>query len=198
MARAFEAKKSKAGKEIKCGRCQVKIEPGEQYFYFSTGFRGAKQIRCKNHPPKQSELTGSKMSGAYSANEDLDTAINTAGGPEDIANALATAAGEIESVRDEYQDSYDSLPENFQNGSQGEEIQEKIDGLSEYADKLNEAAQEVRDISESVDPVAEPDVAEDASEEDQDAAQQEYEEKLEAAQDSARLIAEDAMGEFSL
>lgn len=200
MARSFSAKKSKSGKEIKCGRCGAKIEPGEQYFYFSVGFRGSKQIRCKLHSPRQSELTGSKMSGAYAANEDLSTALNTAGSPDDVGVALEEAGSAIEGVRDEYQESFDSLPENFQNASTGEEIQEKIDGLTEYAEKLSEAADSARSVSADPHDVEEPGV--DASEEER----QDYEAALEAAQDEAdeqalddaKQIAEDAMGEFSL
>src|SRR5258708_30182631 len=103
MAKSFSATKSKAGKEIECGRCQAPILPGEQYFYFSVGFRGAKQIRCKLHPPKQSELCGSKMSGAYAANESIEAVLNDPKMTIDsIASALESAAGKIEQVRDEY------------------------------------------------------------------------------------------------
>src|SRR5579863_8649500 len=134
MARCFEAKKSNAGKKIKCGRCSAAILPGETYYYFTTGFRGTKQVRCKLHHPQQSELCGSKMAGAYAANEGLEAAINDATDVSELASALESAAADIEQVRDEYQESYDSLPENFQNGDQGNDIQEKIDGLTEYAD----------------------------------------------------------------
>src|SRR6267142_5656923 len=127
MARSFTAKKSKAGKEIKCGRCGAPILAGEQYFYFAVAFRGAKQIRCKNHSPKQSELCGNKMSGAYAANEGIEAALNESDLTiADIASALESAAQEIEQVRDEYQESYDNLPQNFQDGDMGSEIQEKI------------------------------------------------------------------------
>lgn len=127
MARSFSAKKSKAGKAIKCGRCQAAILPGEQYFFFSVGFRGSKQYRCPKHHPKPSELCGSKMSGAYAANEGIENELNsTTATIGSIASTLESAAGEIESVRDEYQDSYDNLPENFQNGDMGSEIQEKM------------------------------------------------------------------------
>src|ERR1700676_3224991 len=104
MARSFTAQKSKAGKEIKCGRCSAPILSGEQYFSFSVGFRGAKQFRCKLHSPKQSELCGNKMAGAYSANEGIEA---TLGAPDvsisDIASTLEAAAGEIEQIPDTYQ-----------------------------------------------------------------------------------------------
>lgn len=176
MARCFEAKKSKAGKEIKCGRCSVKIEPGEKYFYFSVGFRGSKQIRCANHRPRQSELTGSKMSGAYAANESIEDVLNDPKTTrEDIASTLESAAADIESVRDEYQDSYDNLPQGFQDGDQGSEIQEKIDGLTEYIDALNEKASEITAFEPDTD-----------DESDDDLLQQ------------AKDLAEEVLGEFSL
>lgn len=150
MARAFTAKKSKVGKEIQCGRCQAPIVPGETYFYFSVGFRGSKSIRCSKHRPRQSELTGSKLSGAYAAMESVEDAMNDKlATKETIADALESAASDVESVRDEYQDSYDSLGDNFQNGAPGETIQEKIDGLDEFVNELNDAAQEVRDLEPS-------------------------------------------------
>lgn len=140
MARAFSAKKSKAGKAVKCGRCGEPIKPGEQYYFFSVGFRGSKQYRCKDHHPRQSELCGSKMSGVYAAIEDADESIEAAKEISDIVEALQTCAEEIGAVRDEYQESYDNLPENFQNGDQGNDIQEKIDGLQEFEDSLTSGA----------------------------------------------------------
>lgn len=187
MARCFESKKSKAGKEIKCGRCGEKIQPGEKYFYFSVGFRGNKQIRCTKHHPRQSELTGSKMSGAYAANESIEDTLNDPKVTiEDIASTLETAASDIESVRDEYQDSYDSLPENFQNGEQGETMQTNIDGLTEYADALNEKASEVRELESSSEEPAEDDSEAESPAEDDDLLQQ------------AKDLAEEVLGEFSL
>lgn len=190
MARSFSAKKSKAGKKIKCGRCEAPIKPGEQYFYFSVGFRGSKQYRCKLHSPQQSELCGNKMSAAYAANEGIETTLNNPKVTiEDIASNLESAAGEIEQVRDEYQESYDNLPQGFHDGDMGSEIQEKIDGLEEYANTLNEKAQEVRDLASEQtevesDPDADPDEA--PAEDNDDLLQQ------------AKDLAEEVLGEFSL
>jgi uncharacterized phage infection (PIP) family protein YhgE len=184
MARAFTAKKSKAGKQIKCGRCGHVIEPGEQYFYFSVGFRGAKQIRCKEHPPKQSELCGSKMSGVYAQNEGIESAIADLragkGSPSDLASTLETAADEIDSIRDEYQDGLDSLPENFQNSGSADETREKIDGLTDYADTLRGAASDIEGLD------TEPDEGE--TEDDKES----------EVNDEAADLAEQALGEFSL
>jgi len=182
MARSFSAKKSKAGKAIKCGRCQTKILPGEQYFFFSVGFRGSKQYRCKLHHPRPSELCGSKMSGAYAANEGIEDELNNPNVTiSDIASTLESAAGEIEQVRDEYQESFDNLPENFQNGDMGSEIQEKIDGLDAYASSLNDKASEVSSLESDLT---------DADLENPDGS----DDLLQQAKD----LAEEVLGEFSL
>lgn len=46
-------------------------------------------------------------------------------------DAVSDAKGEVEALRDELQEWYDNLPENFQNGSKGEEIQAAIDQLED-------------------------------------------------------------------
>jgi hypothetical protein len=162
VAQSFSAKKSKAGKKIKCGRCDAPILPGEQYFYFSVGFRGSKQYRCHRHQPKQSELCGSKMSGAYAAIEGLETAIDEAEDISALVSALESAADDIEQVRDEYQESYDNLPENFQNSEQGETIQSNIDGLEEFSNELRNAQSEVESSESDADDGDKEQVLEDA------------------------------------
>ncbi len=53
-----------------------------------------------------------------------------------VADAIDTARSGFEELRDEYQDWYDNLPESFQNGSKGEELQSAIDQLEQA---INEA-----------------------------------------------------------
>lgn len=138
--------KNKAGKTVVCGRpgCAKKIEPGDKYYHWSFRY-GGKHYRCTAHSPRSSERTQSKMSGAYAAIESVEDALKTATALEDFTGALESAADDIESVRDEYQDSFDNMPENFQGGSTGEEIQEKRDGLDSFADTLRTAASTIED-----------------------------------------------------
>lgn len=61
----------------------------------------------------------------------------------DTTAAIADAFSEIESLKDELQEWYDNLPENFQNGSKGEQLQEAIGALEQHSepsvdDKLQE------------------------------------------------------------
>jgi len=180
MPRVNVTTKNKAGKKIKCGRCGHEIAPGEKYFHFSFRY-GGKRVRCLAHPPRQSELTQSKMSGAYGAIEDVEDAIASvrkgASSLEDLKAALESAADEVESVRDEYQDGFDNMPENFQGASTGDEIQEKIDGLEEFANTL-------RDVD------FETEAPEGEKEEDEDATAKRTDDACDAA--------ESALGEFGL
>ena len=47
---------------------------------------------------------------------------------------ISEAQGIIEAVRDEEQDAYDNLGENFQNGERGEKMVAAIDALEEACD----------------------------------------------------------------
>lgn len=51
-----------------------------------------------------------------------------------VPEALNYAFGEIESLKEELQEWYDNLPESFQNGSKGEELQSAIDELEGIED----------------------------------------------------------------
>lgn len=147
MPRVESHTKSNRGGEAKCGRagCGKVIQPGEQYFSFSF-FRGARQYRCKDHRPRQSELTQTAMADAYAGIETVEDAIAANGGVDDIKTALEEAVSQVEAARDQYQDSYDNLPENFQNADMGSEIQEKIDALESFADILNGAVSDIDGI----------------------------------------------------
>ena len=78
--------------------------------------------------------------------EDASVSCKDATPPESRADRFAAAVnsisdgrGEIECLRDELQDWFDNLPENFQNGDKGNEIQEGIGNLETMASSLEEA-----------------------------------------------------------
>jgi len=190
MLRVNEAVKSKAGKAIKCGRCGKKIEPGKKYFSFAF-FRSAKQFRCADHRPRQSELTQTPMGQAYAAIESVeDTITNAHAGKadvSDIASALHDAASEVESTKEEYEGQKDNLPENFQNGQQGEEIDEKVEGLDSFHDTLEDAANEVESLE-----------SEEEEKTEETTEGEEEKEEEDSTLDKAIELAENALGEFSL
>lgn len=62
------------------------------------------------------------------------------------ADMLREAYSIIESCRDDEEDAYDNLPESFQDGERGEEMQEYIDVMDEAMDKIDDAANAIEEI----------------------------------------------------
>ena len=62
----------------------------------------------------------------------------------DAVENLASVAGEL---RDELQEWYDNLPESFQSGSKGDQLQEAIDALDEVAESSIDVPEGVADLS---------------------------------------------------
>lgn len=65
---------------------------------------------------------------------------------EEVFNLIDQAKDILEEVKDEEQDAYENLPENFQNGDRGEEMQGYIEMLDEaygYLDDANSVIEQV-------------------------------------------------------
>jgi hypothetical protein len=122
------------------------IKKGDMYYKWEFRFGGTFRSLT---PPRPSQLTQSKMSGALAAGEALDDALGAATTIEDIISAIEEAIGSIEEVRDEYQEGLDNMPEGLQQSSSGEAIQEKIDGLQGWVDDLESAKGEVEQLDAS-------------------------------------------------
>lgn len=56
------------------------------------------------------------------------------------------AKGILEEVKDEEQEAYDNLPESFQYGERGEQMQEYIDSMNEAYENLDEMENTLGDI----------------------------------------------------
>lgn len=62
------------------------------------------------------------------------------------AEMLREAYDIIDSCKDEEEDAYDNLPESFQDGERGDEMQEYIDAMDEALDQIDEAANAIEEI----------------------------------------------------
>ena len=63
---------------------------------------------------------------------------------------IKDAIVDIEFVKDEEQDAYDNLPENFQMSDKGEQMQEYVYMLDEAIDSLNDALEDFEDAIENM------------------------------------------------
>ena len=122
-------------KDRQCSKGDGPIIPGERYHTWSFRYGGTyyRHERC-GYPP-QSQLTQSKMSGVYAAQEDARTALDVLSDPktadEDAQAILEELAGVVTDVANEYQESAEAM------GAAGEEMESKADELEAYADELN-------------------------------------------------------------
>jgi DNA repair ATPase RecN len=193
MPRVSTKKKNKAGEAYGCCRCADPIKAGDQYYEWSFRYGGTHRQHISHGSPKQSQLTQSKMSGAYAAIESAEEAIAAADNVEDIKSALEECATEIESVAEEYQESFDNIPENLQQGGPAQEMQEKIEGLQSFAEELNSAASDLEDFDEE-EPVREGCNTDEEFEREQSEWQGKFDDHLE----QQRTAADEALGNLSI
>lgn len=138
------------------------IKKGDTYYSWAF-FRGP-TIKSKVYP-KPSQLTQSKWSGVYAAQEALEGADPTDG----LSSALERAASDVEEIGSEYMDADEAMGSN---GGPNQEKADHLDGLSSELQDLQgqaeEAEEELSDARDLVERVAQQKAGEDV---DQDLAQ---------------------------
>lgn len=131
MARVTTVTKSM--KDLVCGRCGEALPKGGAYRWAKPGFRTrTRLIRCTKPECsfRQSELTTSKLSEVYAAQEDALDEIEAAEDVEGLESALTDAADRAREVAQEYRDAAEAM------GDAGAEMEERADELDSWADEL--------------------------------------------------------------
>lgn len=153
MPRVHHVKNSR--KEWACGSCGKVIKPGDAYIHWSFRY-GGRRIRCTEHPPRPSDLTQSKLSEAYAAQEQIQDALGNFEqgytgdgesrepfGLEELKAELDDAADQVRGVADEYRDSIESMNEVAEGNPVAEECEEKAEALEEYAEAIERASDDM-------------------------------------------------------
>lgn len=122
------------------------IAKGDTYYWWEFRYGGK---RMSKTPPRASQLTQSKMSGAYAAMEGLEDACAAASCPDDIASACREAGDALREVAEEYREGVQNMPEGLQQGQTAQDSEEKADNLDATADELDLAADEIDALSAS-------------------------------------------------
>lgn len=65
---------------------------------------------------------------------------------EEIINTIVDAADNLEVIKDEEQEVFDNMPENFQYAERGEAIQENVDDLDDAISNLQDAIETLENI----------------------------------------------------
>jgi DNA-directed RNA polymerase subunit RPC12/RpoP len=115
--------KPKARKEYKCSKCGQTIKVGDTYLK-GTPFRRSPVIRCTKCGLRSWELSSSDY--VQGVGRVCDCWEEDYGCSEDTAQSIAD---ELDTIKDNCQDSLDNMPEGLQEGDTGQLIQERIDNL---------------------------------------------------------------------
>lgn len=127
------------------------IQPGQRFYTWTRRFGRSGQTYYRHVDcgrPRPTELSGRKTAQIEEAAMDTSSAISS-WAPElpaefepgdsldietgDLTSALAELASVAESVADEYEESYNALPENFQAGPTGEAMETVAEELRDWA-----------------------------------------------------------------
>ena len=167
-------------------RCGSPLAIGVGYRAVSF-FRGPTKVRCLAPACafRPSELTQSKMSNALAAGEQVEDLIEGWDGT-DLPSLQRDIESETENIREvaqEYRESADAIREVADN-SIADDMEEKAEGLEEWADEIDAAATDASEFDEP-----EPD---DASSE----AHQAWEEEREDHQQGIEDTINDALSNF--
>lgn len=116
----------------------IGVEVGESYYHWSrmVGGRGVK-FKSKTKPTRQ-QLTGSAfLSQLYDLEDQFDAIL--AAGYDDAkgyAEDVEVLVGEIRSLQDETQDSFDNMPQGLQDGDTGQLLDERVNALEAWAEQM--------------------------------------------------------------
>jgi hypothetical protein len=117
------------------------IEVGDSYYWWT--FFKAPPTFSKTRP-RASQLTRSKWSTVYSAQEAIEDVTDASG----LQAALESAVDDLGTVRDEYNESADAIEENFEGSLTAEACREKADHLDTLISELEDKTSEVEELVE--------------------------------------------------
>ena len=121
----------------KCGKCRAELPKGSAYLW-AKGRYTSRKVRCTspNCRFRPSDLTESKMSDVYAAQESLEDFLgqwSAADGLEPVQSACSEAAEAIRGVSEEYATAAEAM------SGAGEEMQSKADELESWACEIEDA-----------------------------------------------------------
>ncbi len=124
MARVHTVKKAR--KNYK----DAGIKKGDTYFWWK--FRNS-PIRRSKTSPKRQQLTQSNF---YISLYDLEDRINDLAAEEGLKEEVESIIQDIRALADEQEENKNNMPEGLQEGDTGQLLDERKDGLEEWADEL--------------------------------------------------------------
>lgn len=138
MARIYNVEKAR--KDQGTCRCGTAIKVGDPYKWTKNRF-GPKLIRCGKCQFRPSELTQSKMSQVYAAQESISELLAEWDGDLDaLKSDIESCIDDIENVKSEYEDAAEAM------GDAGEQHRERAEELESWIDDLREIDGELEEF----------------------------------------------------
>ena len=120
----------------KCGKCRAELPKGSAYLW-AKGRYTSRKVRCTspNCRFRPSDLTESKMSSVYAAQEELEDFMGQWNGEDlsEVQSACESCGEAIREVSQEYADAAEAM------SGAGSEMQEKADNLDQWASDIEDA-----------------------------------------------------------
>jgi len=170
MSRVHSVKKAR--KDIP----DTDIKKGDSYYWWKFRY-GPKKV-SKTYP-KRGQLTQSSFLQQMYSIEDTLQAVTA---DDDFQSTVDSIGSELNSLRDEVQDSLDNMPEQLQSGPTGEMLQGRIDAVEEMINELEGIDIEI-DVDTDVDIEREKDETDEDYEERVKERKQEIEDEIEDKKD---------------
>jgi superfamily I DNA/RNA helicase len=143
MPRINTKTKSRAGKQVNCGRCRIVIQPGQKYRSWSFRYGGT-HFRCMQPKcnPRASELTQSQAGQMYQLTERIEDACQAIRTPgeytiEDFKSEMESIREDAESLKDEIQEGFDNMLEGLQQAEAGQRAEARVEALDSFMDELD-------------------------------------------------------------
>lgn len=150
MPRVNHVKRSR--KERRCCGCGTTIAVGDPYKWIKFRY-GGRRDKCGKCGFRSSELTQSKLSNVYAAQEEVeDYLAGWDGDMDDLRSTIESAVEQIREVKDEYEEAAEAMGEAGQYG----ESRERADELESWLCDIEGTGDDLDDFEGDVDENDEP------------------------------------------
>jgi len=142
-----------ARKEYTCSKCHLPIRRGERYTQCMEYMHNPERRHTACGFKPSETVSSEHLQNLYAAQEDITAAILTRD-PEQIVEAVGSAAATAEDESQSYQEAADNKEEYFPGSA--DEIQEKIDACDDWAGELDSCLEELNACNDEYDEVPGP------------------------------------------
>lgn len=148
MPRVTTVKKARK-EQGTCGKCGIELKAGDAYRWWKFRY-GGKRFRCTKPEctPRASDLTQSKMSTVYAAQETMADVLAVWDSYEldDVKGDAEMCVDEIRGVGEEYQEAADNQREHFPESETADENEERANELEQWVSDLEDAINELEEF----------------------------------------------------